>query len=71
MPQEPSQLDTWWNGLSGEARAEVMRASRSGHMTDDIARSLVAAGISVSDDDRQHARFPNAVTTYLKTRHDS
>lgn len=71
MPQAQSQLDTWWNGLSGEARAEVMRAYRAGHMTDDMARSLTAAGVPVSADDQQHSRFPSEVDTYLKTRHDS
>jgi hypothetical protein len=54
-------LDGWWQGLSGQQKAEAIRCADAGQLSDDIRQSLQRSGVTEPGE--------GEVIQYLKMRH--
>ena len=55
------ELDGWWQGLTGQERAEAIRGRDAGQLSDDVRQSLERAGVTGPREQE--------VIQYLKMRH--
>ncbi len=55
------ELDGWWEGLTGQERAEAIRCRDAGQLSDDVRQSLERAGVTGPRE--------REVIEYLKMRH--
>lgn len=62
------ELDRWWDGLTGQERAEAFRCRDSGELSDGLAMSLEKAGL-IQPGERPDRSLPGDVFEYLKMRH--
>ena len=55
------ELEGWWEGLTGQERAEAMRCRDAGQLSDGVRQSLERAGVTGPGE--------REVIQYLKMRH--
>ena len=55
------ELEGWWEGLTGQERAEAIRCRDAGQLSDDVRQSLERAGVTGPRE--------REVVEYLKMRH--
>lgn len=61
-------LDSWWDGLSEQERADAIRAGEAGQLSEGLERSLAEAGL-IDRGARTDRVIPGQIREFLKMRH--